>query len=327
MADGIIAKNGYGDVLPAFRRDSHNLFVFVRSVFMNKDAFSGFHPAVNLAFFVAALGMTMFVQHPVYLLVSFGWGCAYLLYLQSGQGMLRQVGYLLPVLIMMAVMNPLFSHEGVTVLWHWPWGAPVTLESVCYGLISALMMGASIVWFNCCSTVFTSDKIIYLFGRVIPSLSLLISMTLRFVPRFKNFLQNVVQSQRAMHRPENTREKLQQALSAFSVTVSWAMEQSIVSADSMKSRGYGARGRTVFAPYRFEKRDAAVLGVLAVLWLGAAVPLLTGQMGWEYFPAMTGRLFAPAQLPAYLCYCGMCGLPLLIDLTEERKWKSLRSGI
>ena len=37
---------------------------------MNKDAFSGFHPAVNLAFFLAALSMTMVIQHPVYLLIS-----------------------------------------------------------------------------------------------------------------------------------------------------------------------------------------------------------------------------------------------------------------
>ena len=44
---------------------------------MNKDAFSGFHPAVNLAFFLAALGMTMLVQHPVYLLISLVSGCAY----------------------------------------------------------------------------------------------------------------------------------------------------------------------------------------------------------------------------------------------------------
>ena len=59
---------------------------------MNKDAFSGFHPSVNLAFFVADLGITMFIQQPVYLLISFVSGCAYLLYLQGKKGMLRQVG-------------------------------------------------------------------------------------------------------------------------------------------------------------------------------------------------------------------------------------------
>ena len=294
---------------------------------MKNDAFSGFHPGVNLAFFGAALGMTMLIQQPVYLLISMISGCAYLLYLQGKKGMLRQVGYLVPILIMMALLNPIFNHEGVTVLWYLPNDNPITLEAVCFGLASAVMMGASIVWFNCCNTVFTSDKIIYLFGRVIPALSLLISMTLRFVPRFKHFLQSVLRTQRAMHKPENTKEKLQQALAAFSATVSWAMEQSIVSADSMKSRGYGMQGRTAFSIYIFEKRDGIALALLVLLCAGAAVPYLIGLMGWTYYPSLSGQLFGPVQILAYLCYGAMCNLPLIIDLQEDRKWNAFRSKI
>jgi energy-coupling factor transporter transmembrane protein EcfT len=81
---------------------------------MNKDTFSGFHPAVNLAFFAAALGMTMFILQPVYLLISFVSACAYLLYFQGKKGMLRQVGYLVPLLILMAILNPLTSGIGNT---------------------------------------------------------------------------------------------------------------------------------------------------------------------------------------------------------------------
>lgn len=294
---------------------------------MKNDAFSGFHPGVNLAFFVAALGLTMFIQQPVYLLISMVSGCAYLLYLQGKKGFLRQVGYLVPILIMMAVMNPIFNHEGITILWYLPNDNPITLEAICFGLASAVMMGASIVWFNCCNTVFTSDKIIYLFGRVIPALSLMISMTLRFVPRFKNFLQSVLRTQQAMHKPENTKEKLQQALAAFSATVSWAMEQSIVSADSMKSRGYGLFGRTAFSIYIFEKRDGVALMMLFLLCVGTVVPHLVGLMGWTYYPSMTGDLLGPVQILAYLCYGGMCNLPLIINLMEDRKWNALRSKI
>ena len=294
---------------------------------MNRDAFSGFHPVVNFLFFVAALGLTMFIQQPVYLLISMISGCAYLLYLQGKKGFLRQVGYLVPILVMMAIMNPMFNHEGVTVLWYLPNDNPITLEAICFGLASAVMMGASIVWFNCCNTVFTSDKIIYLFGRVIPALSLMISMTLRFVPRFKNFLQSVLRTQQAMHKPENTKEKLQQALAAFSATVSWAMEQSIVSADSMKSRGYGLFGRTAFSIYIFEKRDGVALMMLFLLCVGTVVPHLVGLMGWTYYPSMTGDLLGPVQILAYLCYGGMCNLPLIIDLMEDRKWNALRSKI
>lgn len=294
---------------------------------MNKDAFSRFHPVVNFIFFLVALGLTMFIQQPVYLLISMISGCAYLLYLQGKKGFLRQVGYLVPILVMMAIMNPIFNHEGVTVLWYLPNDNPITLEAICFGLASAVMMGASIVWFNCCNTVFTSDKIIYLFGRVIPALSLMISMTLRFVPRFKNFLQSVLRTQQAMHKPENTKEKLQQALAAFSATVSWAMEQSIVSADSMKSRGYGLFGRTAFSIYIFEKRDGVALMMLFLLCVGTVVPHLVGLMGWTYYPSMTGDLLGPVQILAYLCYGGMCNLPLIINLMEDRKWNALRSKI
>ena len=294
---------------------------------MNKDAFSGFHPVVNFLFFLVALGLTMFIQQPVYLLISMISGCAYLLYLQGKKGFLRQVGYLVPILVMMAIMNPMFNHEGVTILWYLPNDNPITVEAICFGLASAVMMGASIVWFNCCNTVFTSDKIIYLFGRVIPALSLMISMTLRFVPRFKNFLQSVLRTQRAMHKPENTKEKLQQALAAFSATVSWAMEQSIVSADSMKSRGYGGLGRTAFSIYIFEKRDGVTIALLALLSAGAALPHILGLMGWTYYPSLSGTLLGPVQILAYLCYGGMCNLPLIIDMMEDRKWNALRSKI
>ena len=294
---------------------------------MKNDAFSGFHPLVNFLFFLAALGLTMFIQQPVYLLISMISGCAYLLYLQGKKGFFRQVGYLAPILVMMAIMNPMFNHEGLTILWYLPNDNPITLEAICFGLASAVMMGASIVWFNCCNTVFTSDKIIYLFGRVIPALSLMISMTLRFVPRFKNFLQSVLRTQQAMRKPENTKEKLQQALAAFSATVSWAMEQSIVSADSMKSRGYGGLGRTAFSIYIFEKRDGITVAILALLSAGAALPHILGRMGWTYYPSLSGALLGPVQIVAYLCYGGMCNLPLMINLMEDRKWNALRSKI
>ena len=39
-----------------------------------------------------------------------------------------------------------------------------------------------VTWFSCYTAVMTSDKFVYLFGRVIPALSLVLSMALRFVP-------------------------------------------------------------------------------------------------------------------------------------------------
>ena len=294
---------------------------------MEKDAFAGFHPAVNLCFFAAVIGLSMFLMHPVFLLLSLIFSSCYLWYLLGAKRFLRQLGFLIPVLLFTAVLNTLFNHEGMTVLFYLPNGNSVTWEAICFGLASAVLMGASILWFTCCNAVFTTDKIIYLFGRVIPSLSLLISMTLRFVPRFKEYLQTTRQVQRAMQPPKGRLAALRQAMTAFSATVSWAMEQSIVTADSMKSRGYGSAGRTAYAIYRFERRDGLTLAVLAALCMGTVLPWLTGAVQWAFYPAMTGGLFGFWPILSYLSFLGLCLMPMIIDLTEDCKWNSLRSKI
>ena len=294
---------------------------------MKREAFAEFHPAVNLCFFAAAIGMSMFLMHPVFLTVSSLCAGAYLWYLQGGRGVVRQVGYLLPVLLLTAMLNPLFNHRGTIVLFYLQNNAPVTLEALCFGLASAVLMGASILWFNCCNAVFTTDKIIYLFGRIIPSLSLLISMTLRFVPRFKEYLQQTMQVQKAMKPPKTRLDTLRQAMTAFSATVSWAMEQSIVTADSMKSRGYGASVRTAYAIYRFERRDAVTLAMIALLGIGTVLPWALGWVQWSFFPAMTGQLLGVRQMISYLSFLGLCMMPLIIDWKEDCKWSSLRSKI
>ena len=78
-----------------------------------------------------------------------------------------------PLLLFSAVLNPLFNHEGATILTYLPDGNPLTLESMLYGVSAAAMMVTVILWFSCYNSVMTSDKFLYLFGRVIPALSLL----------------------------------------------------------------------------------------------------------------------------------------------------------
>ena len=90
---------------------------------------------------------------------------------------------------------------------------------------------------------------------------------------------------------------------ALSVTVTWALENAVVTADSMKSRGYGLPGRTAFARQRFDGRDRrfAALHTYMNKLTGAAVFVL------PYFLRLP---FAPA-------YCwAVCGIAALAS-TEE----------
>lgn len=84
---------------------------------------------------------------------------------------------MLPLLVITALINPAFSHQGVTILTYLPSGNPLTLESILYGIYAAFLLITVIAWFSCFNAVMTSDKFMYLSGGIIPALSLVLSMS------------------------------------------------------------------------------------------------------------------------------------------------------
>lgn len=83
---------------------------------------------------------------------------------------------MLPSCLLMAIINPLFSHAGATMLFYMKDGNPVTLESILYGIGAGVMLAGVVSWFSVFNVVMTSDKFMYLFGKAIPAASLLLSM-------------------------------------------------------------------------------------------------------------------------------------------------------
>ena len=223
------------------------------------------HPAVSFAYFALVIACAMLLMHPVCLVLSTLGGGWYVARLLGGKGLRRHLLWLLPMALLAAALNPAFVHQGVTILAYLPSGNPLTLESLLYGLAAGAMLSAVALWFVCVTDVITSDKVVYLFGRVIPALSLLLSMILRFVPHFVRRLRAVAQAQRHLGRDTQTgapAQRVRSALRVFSIVVTWSLESGLITADSMRCRGYGLPGRTSFSLYRFDRRDGAV-----ALWL------------------------------------------------------------
>ena len=288
------------------------------------DTFSRYHPVVNFLFFALVLVFSMVLMHPVCLFISLLGAVLYVIQLNGHKGLRFSLKVALPVMLLAALVNPAFNHAGMTILTYLPTGNPLTLESILYGLAAGCMLCAVLLWFVCYNRVLTSDKFVYLFGRVIPALSLVLSMTLRFVPRFKQQMDVVRQSQFCIGRDVNTGsvwQRAKKAITIFSIMVTWALENAIETADSMKSRGYGLKGRTAFSLFRMEERDR-----YALLWLGFCGVYLTcgaiaGGLKWWYFPALTGVLAQPMTVSFYLVYLALCLTPVILDRREARAWR------
>ena len=291
-----------------------------------KDSFFNLHPLVSLTFFAAVIAFSMFIMQPVCLGITLVCALLNALHLSGGKTAGLTLKFLLPMTVMITVVNPLFNHRGATVLCYFPWGNPLTLESVLYGFASALLISAVALWFSCVNSVMTSDKLIFLFGSVAPSLSLVLSMAMRFLPRFTARFKQVRQAQACLSAgSQSLVGRFRAGVRVMGIMVSWSFENAIDTSDSMKSRGYGLKGRTAFAIYRFHRRDAVVWSVMLSECVALAALLWSGQLRFRYFPSVRGNLTEVWQLAFYVIYAVLLLTPLLINAGEGIKWNRLQS--
>lgn len=294
------------------------------------NAFSKYHPIINFLFFAEVIGFSMFLMHPAALLISLVCSFVYSACSDGSKTVMFSLKFNLPVMLAAAFINPAFNHEGQTVLCYLPSGNPLTLESIFYGLASAVMLSSVLLWFRSCTKIMTSDKFVYLFGRIIPSLSLVLSMSLRFVPKFAKQFEVVKDAQQTAGKSVtdgNIFKRLKNAVKILSIMITWSLENAVETADSMKSRGYGLKGRTAFSVYRFKERDSIALVWLLFCGIFILSGILSGGLSWNYFPAMSGTVRQPLTVCFLTVYLLLCLTPVFIDRTEERIWRSLKLKI
>lgn len=294
-----------------------------------RDSFSTVNPIIAFVFFAFALIMSMLLMHPVLTGISFFAALVWLFLLRGRKAFGLLLKFVLPVMILTAILNPLFNHGGVTILFYLRYN-PITLESILYGAASALMLGTVITWFACFNAVFTADKIVYLTGRLAPSLSLIISMALRFVPLFTKQAGRIALARRGAGSDASSRnifKKARSGLSTLSALITWALESSVTTADSMRARGYGLHPRRSFANYRFDSRDAAVGGAIAagILLTGLAAAFRVFSV--RFFPSFQLNDFSPLFIAACAVYALVLLIPTIMYLEEAVKWRLLRSKI
>ena len=295
-----------------------------------KDTFSDCHPLINFGFLLVVILFSMCFLQPVYLVIALAAAFTYSVYLNGKRGLKFNLLICLPMLILAMILNPLFTHEGATILGYFWNGNPLTLESIFYGCASATMFVAVIMWFSCYNAIMTSDKFIYLFGRLIPSISLVFSMIMRFVPKFRNQAKIIANGQKCIGRDPmtgNFRQRLRNGVRIMSILITWGLENGIETADSMRSRGYGLKGRTSFSIFRFDTRDKLLGALLGVVLLLTFVPIALGSVYIVYYPEFIINPVSGTALVNYIAYGIFCFMPMLLNITEDIKWRVLKSKI
>ena len=284
------------------------------------------HPVAVFVYFAGVMAAAMLTLNPALLLVSIGGGA--LLLLIRGAARLSSLLFSLALFAAMTLINPLFNNNGVTVLFVLG-DSPVTLEALLYGAASAAMVTAVLMWCRSLSGVLGEDKLLYLFARVSPRIALVVSMALRGAGLFSAQARRVRRSQTGLglYKEDNIVDTIRSDARVFSILVTWALENGVITADSMAARGYGTARRTAFSRYRFTRGDAALLAAGLLLTGLSLWGVLSGALDVSYYPAVRWTAMTPLGWAALIGYGILALWPALLEGGERLKWRFLRSKI
>lgn len=285
-------------------------------------SFATIHPAVLMVYFLSEIVISMFSTNPIILGVGLVGGLLFFLMIQDIKVFLKDLTFYIPMFLLITIINPLFSHNGVTPLFFMN-GNPVTMEAIIYGMDIALMLMAVIYWCKCYSLIMTTDKFLYLFGKAIPKLSLVLSMALRFIPLFKEKLHEIrnVQSSIGLYDRKGFVNKITSELKVFSELITWSLENSVETASSMKARGYGLKGRTHFSMYKFRSRDLIYLLAIVIFFGIVIVGMAMGVTDFSFYPEISNFNFGISQIIVYISFALLSFIPFVSEVWEVIVWK------
>ena len=278
--------------------------------------FDSYHPAIGLLYFTAVFLMTVLFNDPVYVVLSYAAAFLYSVWLMGKKAVVRN---LLLVIVMAgyAVYYASYHHFGITELRTNFIGNQITLESFAYGMVTGCRLITVLMWGSCLYVLVTTDKIVFLLGRISPKLSLYVSILFRSVPQIIQQAKKIETAREGIYkgiRQGNAFERLSHTAGVLSILITWTIEDAMEKAVAMKCRGYSLKGRSAFAIYRFDNRDRSLViimsGMLTVLFMA----VMFGQTTIYYDPVIILNVVTPASFIFYVCYAMFLLLPEILQL-------------
>ena len=170
--------------------------------------------------------------------------------------------------------------------------------------------------------IVSSDKVIYLLGRIWPRLSLFVSILLRFVPQIVVRFSRVNKAQTSIGRgvgQGNIFAKIRNAVRVTSIVITWTLENFVDSGLSMKSRGFTLKGRSAYSLYRFDNRDRSVVITMFFCLTVIAMAIMLDQTKMLINPQIILYPITALSWLFYGVYIFYCLLPMLLEICANLK--------
>ncbi|MBO5448485.1 MAG: hypothetical protein J5994_04080 [Ruminococcus sp.] len=286
-----------------------------------------FHPAVRLLMLCCVLIPTMFCRSLFAAAVSFLGAAAALFLLKPAGAAAREITLAAGITLLSTVLNPLFSHRGVTPLFLIN-GRPYTLEALVYGADMGLSIAAVIMWISLGGRLISKGDMLYLFGRFSPKLALVVSMTTGCIPKLGHKIGEISRAQKGtgLFSGESRADRLRFGAGVFSAAAAWSAENAAETSAVMLSRGYGYAPRTCGTEHRLRRRDIFAVSAASALFAAVLILFAFSDQAWDFYPVISppqGRFACPFKAAFF---ASAFEIPFILA-KERLKWRYLTAKI
>ena len=279
--------------------------------------FESEHPAVLATYVVAVTATTMCAFHPVFAAISLAGALLCALVVCGPERAWATLRWQLPLFVVVVLANPVFSRLGQTLLVQ---VGPIAihLESLVFGLCMGMMLVSSLLWLWCATSILTLDRLLALGGGVLPTVGLMVSMTMRLVPQLLRRGGQVRTVRAACSGAPRVGNPVQEGARLSGILLSWSLEDSVERSDAMRARGWAAgRRRSHYLPWRTTAHDVIRLALLLALVALDAFLERVACSQWAFYPTM------PHLVPwwGYAPHAVLVLLPTLTALADRMGWE------
>ena len=263
---------------------------------------------VGSAWCLALAACVFAFEHPLVLGVLLAAVLAAAAAARVGRAVLGVLKWGVPFALVIAIVNPIVSRDGVTVLLR---GGEVpalgqldiTLEAMVYGLVIGLRALVLIAIFALHSAAVDPDDLLRAFRRVSFRTALSAALATRMVPVLSRDARRMAEAQRALPTPAAGRATLLRAVAGS------AMDRAVDMAATLELRGYGGAQRPARRRRPWSRHDLAFV-VSAVVLVAIAV---AGAAPFDASP----RLFVPVDA-GVLATAGALAAAVLAPFADRR---------
>ena len=130
-----------------------------------------------------------------------------------------------------------------------------------------------------------------------------------------------------MYAEDSFFDKFKSKIRILSILITWRLENSVELADSMRSRGYGLKGRSSFSIFKWTARDTIIMSVILILSITVFTVLGMGYGEFGFYPGVSNIDVSAGALVLYVALFLFAFIATISEIKENLLWRYLSSKI